>query len=489
MILAVVLSMGIISCSKSAVEDEPNPVNPEPETRTLNIRVVSNDFTRADESGNEIKTLYLAFYKEGNATPLDIKPAIKENNSFKVEISIDPSKVPDKVVAFANFSDVESMKNATAVTPSTVDDIQPDGDGYFKMSSAVYYDEEKLINYSPVTSENIYGGTPIDIYLDRLAAKVTVEKSEGATMPSLTVNGNETITIDIFNWGLTGTDNSSYLLKQVPNSSSTLTWAIKDHSISWAESVNHGKFPDVLDINKIALEGANISLASSIYAHETTRNEDDLKHPNSTASIILVGKFLKDNAVIGTFYRLRSGDKNQIFTEEEFMQKIFDENDFLFVNSNKEKASLADIKAALALKTPSIDDKNIPSFGVSPQLKTETMTFYNSKGDAYSKEVLNKLLYNRYGILEKYNDGKCIFIVPIVHNKNNNMYGLVRNHSYKLTIKSISGFGRGIADSTNPILISEETIPELESTYTINSTLNVNKWTEIEQEITIPASK
>ncbi len=492
MILAIAISSGMMSCSTNAVEDEPTPVNPESETRTLNIRVVSNDFTRADESGNEINTLYLAFYKGEETTPLYIKPATKENDSFKVEISINPSNIPNKVVAFANFSDDEGMNNAITTTPSTVDVIQPDGEGYFKMSSAVYYDEEKLINYSPVISENIYGGTPIDIYLDRLAAKVTVEKEESATMPSLTVNENETLTIDIINWGLTGTDKSSYLLKQVPNTSSALIWAIKDHSLSWAKSVNHGNLTDALNINNITLEGANVSLASSTYAHETTRNEDDLKFQNSKPSIILVGKYKKNNVEIGTFYRLRSGDNNQTFTEIEFMQKVAADKGILFVKLADESiknVELSDIENALTLSTPTIEGKKIPSFGVSPQLKSDisTIPFCNSKGVKYDKAELNALLCNRYGILEKYNDGKCIFIVPIVHNKVNNIYGLVRNHSYKLTIKSISGFGRGIADNTSEI--SEETIPELESTYTINSTLHVNKWTEIGQDITIPASE
>ena len=57
----------------------------------------------------------------------------------------------------------------------------------------------------------------------------------------------------------------------------------------------------------------------------------------------------------------------------------------------------------------------------------------------------------------------------------------------KFTIKSITGFGRGITDDTS--IISEETIPELESTYTINSTLHVNSWTEIGQDINITPSE
>ena len=362
------------------------------------------------------------------------------------------------------------------------------------MSSAVYFDDGKLVNYSSVTSENIYGGKSIDIYLDKIAAKVTVAKGEAAKMPTLTVNEDETLDMDIISWGLTGTDKSSYLLKQISSSSFNLNWAKKDYSLSWAESVNHGKFLNAIDIDRITLGGANLSLSYSIYSHETTRNEEEIQLPNSKPSIILVGEYKKNGTEIGTFYRLRSGDKNQIYVEAEFIQKIALDKDILFVKSadgSIKNAGLSDIQKALTLSTPSIEGKNIPDYGVTPQLKPESeisdISFCDSKGNGYNRDVLNSLLCNRYGILEKYNEGKCVFIVPIVHDQENNIYGLVRNHIYTLTIKSITGFGRGITDDTS--IISEETIPELESTYTINSTLHVNSWTEIGQDINITPSE
>lgn len=495
--MAFAISLGMMSCSTNAVEDEPTPVNPQQEIKTLNIRVVSNDFTRAegDVAEDAIQTLYLAFYKGDGTTPLYIKEAISENDgNYLVSIDIDPLNVPDRVIAYANFSGETGLDNAIASTPSTITDILPNSDGCFKMSSAVYFDDGKLVNYSSVTSENIYGGKSIDIYLDKIAAKVTVAKGEAAKMPTLTVNEDETLDMDIISWGLTGTDKSSYLLKQISSSSFNLNWAKKDYSLSWAESVNHGKFLNAIDIDRITLGGANLSLSYSIYSHETTRNEEEIQLPNSKPSIILVGEYKKNGTEIGTFYRLRSGDKNQIYVEAEFIQKIALDKDILFVKSadgSIKNAGLSDIQKALTLSTPSIEGKNIPDYGVTPQLKPESeisdISFCDSKGNGYNRDVLNSLLCNRYGILEKYNEGKCVFIVPIVHDQENNIYGLVRNHIYTLTIKSITGFGRGITDDTS--IISEETIPELESTYTINSTLHVNSWTEIGQDINITPSE
>ncbi len=77
-----------------------------------------------------------------------------------------------------------------------------------------------------------------------------------------------------------------------------------------------------------------------------------------------------------------------------------------------------------------------------------------------------------------------MFIIPIEHiNGENPLYGLVRNHSYTLTLKSIAGFGRGVAKEDSPI--SDMVVPGLSDSYTINASLQVNDWTEITQEIDI----
>lgn len=118
--------------------------------------------------------------------------------------------------------------------------------------------------------------------------------------------------------------------------------------------------------------------------------------------------------------------------------------------------------------------------------------FYVKKsGDPYSIDELNKLLYAHAGLLEMYYNGQCIFIEPIKHYHNYGediVYGIIRNHSYTLNINNITGFGRGVA--SNESLISEEDIPEISSSYKVNTTVYVNDWNkQNEQDIDIDNSK
>lgn len=522
MILAIAISSGMMSCSTNAVEDEPTPINPESETRTLNIRVVSNDFTRADESGNEINTLYLAFYKGEETTPLYIKPAtLGQNNTYSVEIPANMTKLLDKVIAFANITDKDIISGA--LTGSTVEKVQNDDD-YLIMSSAVYFDNNatntsKPIYSSPITYNETDRDKTIYIYLERVAAKIAVNNDNYASseLPVTNYEGSSiNLSTDIVGWGLTFTDSKSYLMKQLPNKYNATTfenlesqlesltnefyahsdWNNHDNrTISWANSVNCNAFSES-NLNIIKLSEANKEFGPFVYAHESTRSKTTLQNKNSKPSIVIVGQYKNGNTLLGTFYRLRSNGKDYIYTAEEYFDYLSKEIDFIYVkeNDNITKASAENLNKLLTLSTPSenIAGSAIPDFYVTPQVKVledngnQTIVLCKKSGDQYSIDELNKLLYAHAGLLEMYYNGQCIFIEPIkhFHKDGNDIYGIIRNHSYKLNIYSITGFGRGVA--SNKSLISEEDIPEISSSYKVNTTVYVNEWNEQpEQDIDI----
>lgn len=499
MILAIAISSGMMSCSTNAVEDEPTPINPESETRILNIRVVSNDFTRADESGNEINTLYLAFYKGEETTPIHVGLASKiKDNEYSIDIPIDHSKIPDKVVAFANISDEDKIKSA--FSGSTIDNVKNE-DGTLIMSTALYFDDDnassKLI-YSSTTTYNEL----ISIRLDRVAAKITVNNkiTEPISIPN--IENYPDLKMNVVGWGVTLTDNSSFLIKQLPVEYSTTvnelqeqfnelcgfsesrTWNISgENIISYAKSINFGKFSETnipeSNLYKMNLSDVNTSFGSSVFVHESTRSKTDLGQPNSKPSIVIVGQYLNGNDNMETFYRLRIDNKDHVFNETEYFNYLSKNQGHLYIKKSGkvELASGSELKNLLILSTPSEVVSDIPDFYVSPQLRDNgNTTLCDKDGNVYKKDNLNKLLYSYFGVLEKYNSGKCVFIVPILHQEDgdNVIYGLVRNHSYKLNINSILGLGRGVGSDNSDIL--DEVLPELPSTYQVNKTLFVNSW-------------
>lgn len=513
MILAIAISSGMMSCSTNAVEDEPTPVNPESETRTLNIRVVSNNFTRADGDVTDetIQTLYLAFYKGEDTTPLYIKEAtMGQDNNYSVEIPANMAKMLDKVIAFANITDKDIISGA--LTGSTVEKVQND-DRSLVMSSAVYFEnnnnsDNKPIYYSLIPANKTADNATIYIYLDRVASKIAVTNDKFSFTKPKVENCNN-ISMDIIGWGVNFTDNKSYVMKNLPERYITITlgslesqlelltndvYAQSDwnnynnRTISWANTLNFNKFSGV-DLNIIKLANANNSFGSSIYAHETTRSTSDLEKKNSKPSIVIVGQYKNGDNALGTFYRLRYNGSDYIYTAEEYFDYLNKEVDFLYVeeNNNIKKASAEDLNKLLTLSTPSenIAGSVIPDFYVTPQVKVledngnQTIVLCKKSGDPYSIDELNKLLYAHAGLLEMYYNGQCIFIEPIKHYHNYGediVYGIIRNHSYTLNINNITGFGRGVA--SNESLISEEDIPEISSSYKVNTTVYVNDWNE-----------
>lgn len=508
MILAIAISSGMMSCSTNAVEDEPTPVNPESETRTLNIRVVSNDFTRAGEkvADDAIQTLYLAFYKEGDNTPIYIKEANGSDYNYTVEIPAKMVDNLDKVIAFANITDKKIISEP--LTGSTIGKVQNDDDGSLIMSSSIYFNEGNSslpIYYSPIVKNNT-----IVITLDRVASKVTVKNSITQDISVPNVDKYSDFSMAIESWGVTLTDKESYLIKQLPENylltKNELRTKIKDllgveyanwenqKNISWANSVNFNKFTESdfseSNIAKINLSQANKAFGSSIFVHESTRSKTDLGIANSKPSIVIVGQFKRGTKNMETFYRLRSDNKDgkdYIYTTEEYFNYLYDNQNFLYINEegSVKKADVENLQKLLVLSTPSenVAGTIIPDFFVSPQVKeSESTTFCDISGTSYEVEDLNGLLYAHAGLLEMYLNGQCIFIEPIKHYQYGNdiVYGMIRNHSYTLNIQNITGFGRGVSSSENPI--KDEVYSDFPKSYQINSSLTVNTWNEPEEE-------
>ena len=63
-------------------------------------------------------------------------------------------------------------------------------------------------------------------------------------------------------------------------------------------------------------------------------------------------------------------------------------------------------------------------------------------------------------------------------------YGLVCNHFYKISVKSIEGMGKGIANEGD-YLLESEFVNDTE--YNVSFNVNVVPWTLVEQDINIPS--
>lgn len=497
-------SMCLTGCSSDVISEAPTPpVNPVAGTTTVNVKIVSNDFTRSEIYENRIGNLYLAFYNTSSSAPLYLEKAeTVDNSTYSVTLHLDPMNIPDKMIAFANVEDESILEKDPLSTTS--DDIS-DSEDRLILSNAVYFDingnESKMASHKTISDDHILNGKPIEITLDRIAAKTTVLTDvDSFFQPVVTDNGSR-LDLQPMCWGITATDRSSFLMKQIPGTYSEVASFLGDwewnspenKTFHWAQSVNYDPTNSSEAMLFSTLRTTTGEFGKSLYCHESTRANTDADPTVHCPAILIIGQYRNGESDMPTFYRFRNGDKDKIYLEDEYMESFASSQDIIFTKDDATseivKPSVEVLRNVIGLSTPTsnVSTDFIPSHFVSPQVKADItdIDFCDMQGNPYEIQDLNTLLFSKYGILEKYHDGKCVFIVPVIHKSiaGKTFYGLVRNHSYKLTIKNISGFGRGIASESEDLKYEE--IPDFPSTYTVNATLTINDWSEITQDIEI----
>lgn len=500
---AVFAAIGMTGCSTSVISEVPeSPEAPSEETKTIKVNIVRSNFTRADDTEMQIENLYIAFYKGESNVAIAIEKADGSNASYSVQLTLDPFNLPDKMIAFANIENEELLKSDFSQSSS---EKLLTANGAMIMSNASYFDsgesESRKIFYNTLSHDNLFNESPIEITLDRIAAKIAVEEDNSLSLAPVKVDGEKELNLRLEGWGITATDKSTFLIKQFPGTYSELSsflgeWEWNNQgnkTFHWAKSVSYDSGNRTEDIDFITLPEASQGFGNSIYTHESTRSNTDESSNILNPAVVLAGQYYDGESKLGTFYRFRNNGNDKIYTEEEYLSNFATSQDILFTRNDDtsaiEKASVEEITSLIGLSTPSQDvtETAIPDHFVSPQVKTTDVDqkFCDAEGSPYDLQRLNTALFKKYNLLEKYHDGKCLFIVPVIHKSlpGKTFFGLVRNHSYVLAIKNISGFGRGIASENSKIM--DEEIPEMPSSYTINTTLLINDWHEIEQEIDI----
>lgn len=311
-------------------------------------------------------------------------------------------------------------------------------------------------------------------------------------------------------------------------------WA---HSPSFASS----DFPDVSDdvddkkgdyklkyhsFKSIITSGANIGNCQ--YTLENTKQRASFNKNSALISAVVAGHYeirSKDDATTETkpvtFYK-RAGS---IYTETGFWSGMASTQQVVMkLKSSSETAntyeglSATELKAITTIYHPkksSLGDKVAENLISIELQKSATMTDYyirDAKGN-YSKysefslptevednlgcstkdEYINKLLLIQCGLMEAYTDGKAYFNIPIEHlgrmieadgnqNPSAGYYGVVRNHTYDITIEKImnTAMATGVFREDEPIVPSTIT-----DKYNFKANLKVLAWRMVRKNVTL----
>lgn len=501
------------------------------------VNVTNNTVTSPGGTINHLTTTL-----EGSTTGMpnvsDVKNAVLLLSSYKGEY-------PNQIVAVLNWNPEPTKayylsELETAVNLATNYDSQD----YFVMSNAVYAAGDKVMNATPLTSDKIKTSesdalaAPVQIYVERVAAKVTVTTEDGTDLIDLNkpIEGaydyelsGSPVTKDVFahllGWELYNDNTQSYLLKKIDP-----TWTDDAQGVgfSWNEPAWYRSYwatslgRPTEDTNSFQMEHDPAPADFSTKYGFAIGKADTAGEENQTAkSFTYIGENTNGKDA-GTKVILKA----QLVDSEDKALEIASWYGNKYIGEESLRTAVANtLKYTLFYKVSNDtyvgiepDDLQCVAGGTAdaPEgVDANEVYFQLSTTDGFGKNRTGgwyKLVNGEYepvasdlntdsnsviatnsqlktlqpGIL--YKDGKTFYYVDIKHlgaEGSKGEYGVVRNHIYNIIIKSIGGYGSPIyIGNSNLITPDYPDTPDADESF-VSAQINILSWRLVNQEVTI----
>lgn len=541
--MSMVAGLALVGCSseEDVLKGGTDPVEGETgyvavnivQPRSVGIRATTSDFENGSEAENSAREgLFFILDANGSVQTIDNKsaqrvaltgsgttetPAVERIYSAVLLINgvtEDPTNKAKQIVCILNAPAKleDGVKNLSDLK-AKVEDYCTNNiiDGTFVMSNSVYKDRTgTLIIGTPVTNGKVKTSAsaaladPVDIYVERVVAKVRAAEKEGGMINEgikLSVDGVEKLyTINIDGMALSNLTDKANLLKSLET--------YKEISWVWNDYNNFRSFWEEMPGMKDEKEQVTVSkrswneISNDIHYNElaTVGNTcfEQYIQPNTFSSIdevintsIMVAAHLTDadgnnadlvwirggyttndgalnviaNAVSNRFaYYKKTGDNSY---------KTLEPTDFDWTgDTNKGYSCYAQLKATFGT------DSKVYTF--NDNVPTEVVNGVTNVNNYLSAD--DNSLHAR-----KYTGGKCYYFVEIEHvaakagdNATAAIKGIVRNHIYDLTLNSIQGPGIPVFNPDDKVIPQN---PEDENLFYLGARVNVLDWRIVSQGI------
>lgn len=497
---ALLMGAVMAGCSNEEVMNEDNQRDIKKSENFIAVNIVApTDFGSRGEGGdfkagtaeeNAVKDAWFVFFADNgnfvdaveakNLTWKDGTGTV-EKISSAVLVLENPDEWPTQVVALLNTGYTQSDFNKTTTLP-----VLRAREGNFTnteafvMSNSVYKDGENIMYSTPLKDTQICDSeekakeNPVSIPVERVLAKVEASKAANFTITqpdgNIQLDGVDvTFEPEITGMALVHTNPTSYLIKNLDNAETIITWNGWNDAANWRSYWAMSAGPDSYDeygtysYDDIAGEGVVDNF--SAYCHENTNAS--LGATDIATKLLVTAQFKADGKyqdVIkynGTYYTAE-GLKN--YLNAQYFANIKHGNN----NSNEWRNHMAFVSAGtsneweveLALvpdgdtPVPNPIDTNIDLDDILASINSKTMS--------------------------QWTDGMCYYYVDVEHfGTGNAAIGVVRNHWYDITLKSIKGLGTPVFDPTQDISPDK---PE-EENYYVAAEIKILKWKMVTQEV------
>lgn len=447
------------------------------------------------------------------------------------------SKLEDKAYRESQLRDEFTDNSFVKITTDGTGNKQYDG---FVMSNSVYAENGARVCASSVSGHveaNSDAATknPVDIYVERVVAKATTNVNTDKGWEQITSAGADNgkykikvgkINIDaehekdvyavVQGWGLADENGTAELEKQIDVSSNNWTsttlgidpWTTPDyHRCFWSASVPFTPSSGSNPIKNHAFSAFTTPFGTTpLYTCPNTLSYEEFKasnnyekpYENTLTKVLVAAKLVyyddDNNSHSADICKYRG---IQILGADNVLKQVAkDHSEYWTVDpTNPSKHVLlapTDLEYTRINLTGSETDK-LKSYEVRPVLKAGVKV-YKKKSDGSgsfettdSNDELNNSLAQSPVQVRK--DGMTYYFTPIRHLAQNKTemgyYGVVRNHSYHITINTISGFGTPVYD---PDEIIDPVIPKDTETY-LAARINVLSWRVVPSSVDLDATK
>lgn len=504
----------LCACNKEAQPEVPQVLE---EDAYINVSIVSDNFdTKAATEGgflvgstneHEVTNALFAFFDNSGKYLYSVKnksiswsgatsetPAV-ERISNAVVVLERQSITPTQMVVVLNYGDdiAEYFDDDASGDINDLDDMYTvlytsnlvknvGGVNYFTMSNSSYWSGGKNAFAAQISDDNIYTMSekpdgkpeqeyrneqkPVKVYVERVAAKLSVVGKPDGTPMSLELHDGSTLSYYpvINKYGFTYTTNASWVCKNIEDlndsfNSSWPEWTDNDHMRSyWANTYDPASFNKLKYSEIIGVPDA--SEAHEVYCHENTTSSPvklivlaSLKDASNHSNLEVVRVGTNDYYVVGDLLKAVATEFNSNGAITKSDASLFTEANFTFVDSEDPAAASYESDLALA----------------------EGVTL--SAGQSEADIILAKYAKVIYW-------GENIYFFTDVQHFGPEGVGVVRNHYYQLTVKSIKGLGTpyvpgvggGGEEPIDPI------VPD-NVEHELQAQINILKWKVVTQDV------
>lgn len=444
------------------------------------------------------------------------------------------SKLEDKAYRESQLRDEFTDKSFVKIT---TDDTGNKQYGGFVMSNSVYAENGARVCASSVSGhveENRDDATnnPVDIYVERVVAKATTTVNTDKGWKKITSGDDEgkykikvgKINIDaehekdvyavVQGWGLADENETAELEKQIDVTSNNWTsailgidpWTSPDyHRCFWSASVPFTPKGGTNSIVNHAFSAFTTPFGTTplytcpntpTYEEYNTQKINEKPYDNTLTKVLVAAKLVyyddDNNSHPADICKYRG---IQILGADNVLKQVAkDHSEYWTVDPNNASNHIllapTDLEYTRTDFGSNSNTDNLKSYEVRPVLKDGVKVYKKQSDGSFeiaSNDELNASLAQSPVQVRK--DGMTYYFTPIRHLAQNKTemgyYGVVRNHSYRITINTISGFGTPVY---NPDEVIDPVIPKDTETF-LAARINVLSWRVVPSSVDLDATK